>query len=158
MKRGFKCNVDGCARIYTTQSNLNAHLREDHRSNAHLHTCNTCELSFKRGTYLKRHQLVHAPESSWPFVCPTCSKACPGRRDNFARHVRSCAPKTAQSSPPSSPGSIVELLPLRTTRRERRTVVSRADVNILEGFLRLPLVVSVINYSSLFIFLIRKIK
>uniref|UniRef100_A0A914XTQ1 C2H2-type domain-containing protein n=1 Tax=Plectus sambesii TaxID=2011161 RepID=A0A914XTQ1_9BILA len=88
-----------CDKIYATQSNLNAHVREDHNATTKAHVCKTCKMRFKR-TYLKRHLLVHVPKSNWNLVCPTCLKTCAGRRDNFERHVKSCA-KPKPSAPDS---------------------------------------------------------
>uniref|UniRef100_A0A914W5U3 SET domain-containing protein n=1 Tax=Plectus sambesii TaxID=2011161 RepID=A0A914W5U3_9BILA len=91
-------------------------------------------MRFKRTTYLKRHALVHLPKSNWEHICPICAKVCAGRRDNFDRHMKSCAKKKPSlPEPPQAP--IME-------RRQRRAVVAKSGVEILEGFLRLPLLVT----------------
>ncbi len=80
-RKEFPCNIDGCGKIFTRNSNLTAHLKTHTRVKPH--TCDICGKSFTRNTDLKRHKMKHTGEKS--FECDDCGKSF-ARNTDLKRH------------------------------------------------------------------------
>lgn len=67
--KSFKCAL--CERRYTTQINLDRHIRVIHKRERQ-HTCSTCRQTFAQLESLRLHQSVHAAERQ--FGCDICNQ------------------------------------------------------------------------------------
>lgn len=67
--KSFKCTV--CDRRYTTQANLDRHIRIIHKRDRQ-HTCSTCQRTFAQLASLRIHQSVHAADRQ--FGCDICNQ------------------------------------------------------------------------------------
>lgn len=66
--KSFKCTL--CERRYTTQINLDRHIRIIHKRERQ-HTCSTCQQTFTQLASLRLHQSVHEAERQ--FGCDVCN-------------------------------------------------------------------------------------
>ncbi len=62
----MECN--DCKKIFQEQKKLNRHIREVHSMTTSNFECLICQKNFKRGSHLKRHELLHS-ENPKPFIC-----------------------------------------------------------------------------------------
>lgn len=67
--KSLKCGL--CERQYTTQTNLDRHIRVIHKRDRQ-HTCSTCQKTFAQLASLRLHQSVHAAERQ--FGCDICNR------------------------------------------------------------------------------------
>ena len=66
--KSFACDI--CDKEYTTQYNLNVHMKT-HSSAGNIYQCETCCSNFKQKSDLKKHQSIHSEET--PFSCQKCA-------------------------------------------------------------------------------------
>jgi len=122
-KRRFACEVNkACKKSYSTQANLEKHVRERHAATNLKHSCNICGKPFYRVQQLTAHQKTHA---SKPLIrcefcdaemrskyyltihidshhrpelgkCPTCGEEC-GSRVKLRGHRRHCGDHKCKS-------------------------------------------------------------
>ncbi|KAJ1561588.1 hypothetical protein HK096_004131 [Nowakowskiella sp. JEL0078] len=79
----FKCEHEGCNKVFTRQYNLRSHYKV--HTGEKLHTCEVCDVKFIRGHDLRRHLRLHTNER--PFPCPRCDKSF-ARSDALKRHIK----------------------------------------------------------------------
>ena len=67
--REYKCEEEGCNKIFYDKSALRKHLLTHGEK---LYSCQICNKKFLDNSKLRRHSLVHSGEK--PFACPLCPK------------------------------------------------------------------------------------
>ena len=67
----FDCTA--CGKVFSSQYNLNAHIKSSHSSSHSLFICEICDKKFKFKTSLTRHMKLHNDETDY-FFCYLCSK------------------------------------------------------------------------------------
>ncbi|XP_052066071.1 zinc finger protein 76-like isoform X2 [Mytilus californianus] len=86
-ERAFRCNFDGCGRLFTTQHHLKVHERSHTGDRPFKCEISGCGKAFATGYGLKSHTRVHTGEK--PYKCPEkdCDKAFKTSGD-LQKHVR----------------------------------------------------------------------
>ena len=108
-KKQHVCHYQNCGKVYGKTSHLRAHLRWHTGERPFLCNWIFCGKRFTRSDELQRHLRTHTGEKK--FVCPECSKRFM-RSDHLAKHIRThqkLREKSKSNSPPTSPGSALEL-------------------------------------------------
>ncbi len=73
MDKRYECEYPGCDRVYTSKSNLRAHVRV-HEGNFKYH-CDSCSKAFSSSYSLKIHQRVHTGEKLYICIEQGCDKS-----------------------------------------------------------------------------------
>ncbi|XP_065596351.1 zinc finger protein 76 isoform X2 [Cyrtonyx montezumae] len=87
IRKAFRCEYEGCGRLYTTSQHLKVHERSHTGARPYACSFPNCGKTFSTGYVQKTHMKIHTSEK--PFKCPeaTCSKAFRASCD-LQKHIR----------------------------------------------------------------------
>ncbi|XP_015034694.2 zinc finger protein 660 [Drosophila willistoni] len=126
-KRCFSC--DNCNESFTTEVQLNEHVRLLHMAQHGSFRCPYCPRTFSRNAGLRAHLRLH--DNDRPYMCNFCPRAY-SRRDQLKKHLQSHSSKnksrTKSKKPKPSPASDSEE-PSTTVDRALKVENLDADVD-----------------------------